>query len=273
MLLYSFVGVELPTAAAEEMRDPRRDIPVAIARAGVGQALMYGVPIVAVLVVLPPAQITSLHGLIDAMRTVFTVYGGDVAADGSVTLTGAGSALGWLGAWLFIWVLLASGSAWIIGAGRAQAAACLDGGGPRVLGRISARTGVPVVMGLVSGAVSLAAMALDLWLTDGDGQKYFSVGPDRVDRPDRAGVPADLPSVPRPASTRAGPRAAVPGARRAGGGVGRDRAGDRMVAARHCLSCCGRASARRRQTRTCRPASRVSGWSSSCWHCRRSWPS
>jgi amino acid transporter len=30
-------------------------------------------------------------------------------------------------------------------------------------------------MGLVSGAVSLAAMALDLWLTDGDGQKYFSV--------------------------------------------------------------------------------------------------
>ncbi len=175
VLLYSFVGVELPTTAAEEMRDPRRDIPVAIARAGVGQAVMYGVPILAVLVVLPPERVTSLHGFIDALKTVYTVYGGSVAADGTVTLHGLGAAVGVASAWLFIWVLAASGAAWIMGAGRAQAAACLDGAGPRVLGRISERTGVPVVMGLVSGGVSLAAMSLDLWLTDGDGQKYFSV--------------------------------------------------------------------------------------------------
>jgi amino acid transporter len=75
---------------------------------------------------------------------------------------------------VFIWVLMASGAAWIMGAGRAQAAACMDGAGPRALGRISARTGVPVVMGLVSGAVSLGAMAASLWITRGDGQKYFS---------------------------------------------------------------------------------------------------
>jgi amino acid transporter len=174
VLLYSFVGVELPSTAGEEMRDPRRDIPVAIARAGIGQVLMYGVPIMAVLIVLPPEAITSLHGLIDAMKTVFTVYGGSVAADGSVTLTGAGQLLGWCSAVVFIWVLLASGSAWIMGAGRAQAAACLDGAGPAVLGRISARTGVPVIMGLVSGAISLAAMAAALYITSGDDQKYFS---------------------------------------------------------------------------------------------------
>jgi glutamate:GABA antiporter len=174
VLLYSFVGVELPSTAGEEMVDPRRDIPVAIFRAGVGQALMYALPILAVLVVLPAEQITSLHGLIDAMKTVFTVYGGTVAADGTATLTGAGLVLGWAGAAAFIWVLLASGAAWIMGSGRVQAAACLDGAGPRVLGRISARSGVPVVMGLLSGGVSLAAMLLDLAVTRGDGQKYFS---------------------------------------------------------------------------------------------------
>jgi len=162
VLLYSFVGVELPSTAGEEMRNPRRDIPVAIARAGIGQALMYGIPILAVLVVLPAEQVTSLGGLIDAMKTVFTVYGGSVAVDGSVALSGAGQLLGWASALVFIWVLLASGSAWIMGAGRAQAAACMDGAGPRALGRISPRTGVPVVMGLVSGAVSLAAMVASL---------------------------------------------------------------------------------------------------------------
>lgn len=174
VLLYSFVGVELPSTAGEEMRDPRRDIPVAIARAGVGQALMYGLPILAVLVVLPADRVTSLHGLIDAMRTVYTVYGGSVAADGTVVLTGAGQVVGQVSAVLFVWVLLASGSAWIMGAGRAQAAACLDGAGPVALGRISDRSGVPVVMGLVSGAVSFVAMSADLVATGGDAQKYFS---------------------------------------------------------------------------------------------------
>jgi amino acid transporter len=62
-------------------------------------------------------------------------------------------------AWIFIWVLLASGSTWIMG--------------PRILGRISPRSGVPVVLGLVSGGVSLVAMAADLYITGADGQKYF----------------------------------------------------------------------------------------------------
>jgi amino acid transporter len=174
VLLYSFVGVELPSTAAEEMVNPRRDIPVAIFRAGIGQALMYGVPILAVLIVLPARQITSLNGLINAIRTVLTGYGGSIAADGTVILAGWGHLLGWACAFVFIWVLLASGSAWIMGAGRAQAAACLDGAGPRVLGRISRRTGVPVIMGLVSGAVSLLAMITGLSFSQGDGQKYFS---------------------------------------------------------------------------------------------------
>ena len=174
VLLYSFVGVELPATAAEEMTNPRRDIPVAIGRAGIGQALMYGMPILAVLIVLPAGQITSLHGLIDAIQAVLTSYGGSVAADGTAVLTGWGQLLGWVCAIVFIWVLVASGSAWIMGAGRAQAAACLDGAGPRVLGRISPRSGVPVIMGLVSGAISLLAMAADLAVAGRDNQKYFS---------------------------------------------------------------------------------------------------
>jgi glutamate:GABA antiporter len=174
VLLYSFVGVELPSTAAEEMTNPRRDIPVAIGRAGIGQALMYGIPILAVLIVLPAGQITSLRGLIDAIETVLTTYGGSVAADGTATLTGWGQLLGWACAAVFIWVLAASGAAWIMGAGRAQAAACLDGAGPRVLGRISPRSGVPVIMGLISGGISLLAMAAYLTVARGDNQKYFS---------------------------------------------------------------------------------------------------
>jgi amino acid transporter len=174
VLLYSFVGVELPTTAAEEMRDPQRDIPVAIGQAGVALAVMYAVPVLAVLLVLPAERITTLHGLTDALKSVLTVYGGEVHADGSVILRGAGLWLGWATAAVFLWVLLSSGTTWIMGASRAQSAACLDGAGPRSLGRISGRTGVPVVMALVSGGLALLTMTVDLTVTGGNTQRYFS---------------------------------------------------------------------------------------------------
>jgi len=174
ILLYSFVGVELPTSAAEEMVDPRRDIPTAIGRAGIGQLLMYAISIFAVLLVVPPARLTSLHGLIDAMQMVFTVYGGSVGPHGQVTLSGAGAVVGSMSAIAFIWILLASGSAWLIGAGRTQAAACQEGAGPAWLGQISQRSGVPVIMGLVTGGLALLTMFADLALTSGNSQRYFS---------------------------------------------------------------------------------------------------
>jgi hypothetical protein len=203
VLLYSFVGVELPSTAGEEMRNPRRDIPVAIARAGIGQALMYGIPILAVLVVLPAEQVTSLGGLIDAMKTVFTVYGGSVAADGSVALSGTGQLLGWASALVFIWVLLASGSAWIMGAGRAQAAACMDGGQP-----------------------------LD---HQGRRAEVLLGRPDRLHRPDRARLPADLPGVHGPAAAPGRPGAPVPGPGRPDRGLADHRPRHRLVAAGHRL--------------------------------------
>jgi amino acid transporter len=43
-----------------------------------------------------------------------------------------------------------------------------------VLGRISPRSGVPVIMGLISGGISLLAMAAYLTVARGDNQRYFS---------------------------------------------------------------------------------------------------
>lgn len=76
--------------------------------------LAYGIPILSILLVLPAAQITSLGGFVDAIKTVFTVYGGQVTqnANGTVTadLTGLGSVFGGLAALGFIWALLSSGA-------------------------------------------------------------------------------------------------------------------------------------------------------------------
>ena len=45
VLVYNFLGFELPSAAGEELRDPTRDVPASIVRAGVLTCALYAVPV------------------------------------------------------------------------------------------------------------------------------------------------------------------------------------------------------------------------------------
>jgi amino acid transporter len=175
VLLFNLVGFELPNAAGEEMINAKRDVPFTIIRAAAASIVLYGIPVLMILLVLPTGQVTNLGGFIDAMKTVFTVYGGSVAADGTANLTGAGHVLGDLAAIGFIWVLMSSGATWIIGADRTQAVAGYDGAAPRLLGVFSNRWGTPIVVNLLSGVVATLVMVLASVLTSGSSEKYFSV--------------------------------------------------------------------------------------------------
>jgi glutamate:GABA antiporter len=174
VLFFNYVGFELPNAAGDEMKDPQKDVPFTVIRSAFMAVILYGGPILAILLVLPLSQVTSLGGFIDAIKTVFTVYGGHVGADPSQTvLTGAGKAIGDIGAVLFIFALMSSGATWIMGADRAQAVACYDGAGPRILGMFSRRYGTPIAVNFLSGLISTLLMVLAFQLTSGNNAKYF----------------------------------------------------------------------------------------------------
>ena len=175
VLFFNYVGFELPSAAGEEMKDPQRDVPYTVFRSAIGTILLYGLPILAILLLLPQSQVTGLGGFLDAIKSVFTIYGGHIAADGTATLTGFGQLLGYLMCIAFILALLSSGTTWVMGADRAQAMAALDGAAPRVLGTFSSRFGTPIVVNLLSGIISTIVMVMALTLTKGDAAKYFTV--------------------------------------------------------------------------------------------------
>ncbi len=174
ILFFALVGFELPSEAGEEMIDVRHDVPLNVARGAVGTMVMYAVPILAVLLIVPSRQLTSLSGFLNAVKLIFTVYGGHATATGS-TLSGAGLFLGDLVAIGFIVTLLSSGVSWIMGGNRGWAVAALDGAAPRSFGTISARYGTPVVVNLVAGAVATITMLMADWLSRGNAAKYFSV--------------------------------------------------------------------------------------------------
>jgi amino acid transporter len=172
VLLFNYVGFELPSSAGEEMKDPARDIPFAIARSSVASFLLYAVPVMGILLVLPLGQVTNFGGFVDAIQMVFTVYGGHVTA-GVPTLTGAGAVLGDAAALTFVVCLLTSGVTWIMGSDRALAVSGYDGAAPRFLGVINERWGTPVRVNIFSGIVATFVLVLAHQLTDGNAAKFF----------------------------------------------------------------------------------------------------
>jgi glutamate:GABA antiporter len=174
VLIFNYAGLEVPSAAAEEMVNPRRDVPFSVLWSGLATVLAYGIPILAILIVLPVSQVSGLTGFLLAIKAVFTVYGGSVAASGTATLSGAGLILGRVAAVVFIFALASAGTTWIMGADRAEAVASVDGGGPRALGRFSGRFGTPIAMNLLSGVVATVLMIAAFQITGGNSARYFT---------------------------------------------------------------------------------------------------
>jgi len=113
-LIFDLEGFELPSAASEELNNPRKDVPFAILRSGIGTVLFYGVPILAILPVLPASRLSSVTGFLDALQQVFVVCRGHLTSSGAV-LTGAGKALADIAAVGVILGLLSSAVVWLIG--------------------------------------------------------------------------------------------------------------------------------------------------------------
>ena len=163
IILFAVVGFEAQNGAAEEMRNPRRDVPVSVAVSGTISALCYLVPILGITAVVPASQISGATGFLDAVGTVFGVYG--PAAHVLLHVTAA----------LFIFVLLNQGSAWMIASDRIQAIAGADGTFPRFFGVFHPTLGTPVRVNLLSGVVATMFCIAATLLVHGSSAAVFTV--------------------------------------------------------------------------------------------------
>ena len=175
LILFNFVGFENPNSAGDEMKDSQKDVPFAVFRSAIVAIVLYGVPIFGVILVLPTDQVSGLGGFIDSVKATFRVFGGTLAADGTVTLTGFGLIMGNLAGVLFILCVLSSGVAWLMGSDRALAVSGYDGAAPRWLGVFSKKYGTPVRVNVISGIVASVVLVAVRILSEGDTGKYFGV--------------------------------------------------------------------------------------------------
>jgi amino acid transporter len=163
LLFFNYVGFELPNAAGDEMENAQKDVPVTVLRAFVTAVLMYGLPVVAIVCVLPQKAITGVSGFMDAVAATFTVYGSAASAMTKVAAAG------------FILAIVSSACTWLMGSDRSQAVASYDGAGPRILGTFSARFGTPINVNFLSGVFSTIVFIIASEIGSGSAASTFSV--------------------------------------------------------------------------------------------------
>ncbi|MCQ9386096.1 APC family permease [Brevibacterium moorei] len=154
LLLFSYLGFEAVNSASDEMKNPKKDIPASIAQSGLVSALCYLLPILAILLVMPSQEITGIGGLMDAVQSVFSVYG---PAAGPMTTIAAAC---------FIVILASQGSSWMIISDRMHALTAADGsffGG--FFGKFHRTLGTPVRVNILSGVVATAFLIAAMQLT------------------------------------------------------------------------------------------------------------
>jgi amino acid transporter len=159
IIVFMWVGFELSTGAAEEMRNPRRDVPVMIVRSGLIAAVLYALVIGGIVLVIPKAQLSNVAGFADAFSDVSATFHSHALDD--------------LFAALVIITLVGSGAVWLEGADRTQAIAALDGAAPAWMGKFTS-FGTPIAVNLSSGVVA-SVMLVIVIATSGNLASFFSV--------------------------------------------------------------------------------------------------
>jgi amino acid transporter len=74
----------------------------------------------------------------------------------------------------FVFVLLSSGTTWLMGSDRLMAIGALAGSGPRQLGYFSSRFGTPIVVNILSGVIATIFMFITFFVTGGGLHGYFA---------------------------------------------------------------------------------------------------
>ena len=149
VMCFAFIGIELASTMADEIRDPARDVPRSIAIVGALSLVSYVAVTDALLALVPSGALGAIQGVMQGVSR------------GAATI-GAG----WLVPVIAVVMSLAIGgaaSAWLAGPARIPFVAGLDRALPQALGRVHPRWGSPHVALITCAVVSAVLTALSLF--------------------------------------------------------------------------------------------------------------
>ena len=158
VICFGLVGLELASVMGDEIREPQRTLPGAVAWGGVLSGLLYIGATLTLLIAVSKNDISVLQGIVQAVSQMAGKVG-----------------LGWIVAPFALMLSLSIagiGSAWMGGSARIPFVAGLDSYMPSWLGKVHSRYATPHAALIVQGVVSLVLVVIN-FLASGGVQEAF----------------------------------------------------------------------------------------------------
>ena len=159
-ICYSLIGLDLASIMGDEIRDPRRNLPIAILVGGVIAGLIYFGTTLSMLIAMPQKEIGVLAGILQAINVMSARTG----------LVGVVAPL----ALLECIAILGTASAWFSGAARLPFVAGVDRYLPPIIGRVHPRYHTPYVS-LILFAVLSSLLIATSFLGVSVGEGYLTM--------------------------------------------------------------------------------------------------
>jgi len=151
VICFGLVGLELASVMGDEIQEPAKTLPGAVAWGGVLSGLLYIGATLTLLIAVSKSQISVLQGIVQAVSHMASRVG-----------------VAWIVApfaFLLSLSIAGIGSAWLGGSARIPFVAGLDSYMPAWLGRVHPQYRTPYAALIVHAAVSLVLVLMNFWST------------------------------------------------------------------------------------------------------------
>lgn len=162
VIIYGMLGFELICAGADEIKNPKKNVPVGVLISGLIIIVFYILATVAVLTAIPVQDINLVEGLVDTL----TLFFGDSGVGGLfVTVLAVGA----------LYTFFSNGATWALGANRAAAEAAIEGELPGFFAIESKSRGTPVGAAVALGVTSTVILILYGTLAGSNEELFWSL--------------------------------------------------------------------------------------------------
>jgi amino acid transporter len=155
-MCFAFSGFEIASMVGQEVKNPRRNIPLGIILSGAAVTVIYILSSASVLVAVPSTELVERSGIADAVDLVT----GRLGLAGFGAITGLLLAIGAIG----------GTNSWIAGSARVPFAAGVDSVLPRAFARLHGRYRTPHVALIIQAAAATALFLASVFVSFGGEQ-------------------------------------------------------------------------------------------------------
>lgn len=145
MIIFNMLGFEVVSTFADDMNNPKKEIPKAIILGGILIAIFYLLPSFGIGVAIPVDELSTDSGLLDSYQILLATIGTSAGLTKAIIVIVGG---------LFIYTLIANISSWNFGVNSVIAYAAEDGTFPKSWAKRN-KDGVPYVVSVWTGVVAL----------------------------------------------------------------------------------------------------------------------